>query len=292
MSRSIKSGFSRFLYLMGVSLLLISCRESPKTYILTGRVLSKQPATQQLIIDNDNIPGFMPAMTMPYDVKDPEGFGKVQPSDIIRADVIVAPGNKFWLERIIVTGKGAPRVSDAAGPSHVLMIGETVPDVPMINQDGKTIHFGQFKGEAVLLTFIYTRCPFPDFCPLLSSHFAAIQSELAKDAERYKSTHLISISLDPDYDKPSVLREYGLKYIGHDPAGFQHWDFVSTSPADLQKLVADFGLDYSEQDSQISHSLNTVLLATDGTVVEMWPGNGWQTSEVLDVMRHTSTLSN
>ena len=230
-------------------------------------------------------------MTMPYVVKDPEGFGKVQPSDIIRADVIVAPGNKFWLERIIVTGKGVPRASGDAGASHVLMIGEKVSDVPMINQDGKAIHFSQFKGEAVLLTFIYTRCPFPDFCPLLSSRFAAIQSELAKNAEEYRSTHLISISLDPDYDKPAVLREYGLKYIGHDPAGFQHWDFVSTTPADLQKLVADFGLDYSEQNSQISHSMNTVLLAADGTVADMWPGNEWQTSEVLDVIHHVLALS-
>ncbi len=291
MTKLINYRFGGFIFIMCVSLLLSSCKDSPTTYTLTGRVISKQPATQQLIIDNDNIPGFMPAMTMPYDVKDPEGFGKVQPSDIIRADVIVTPGKKFWLERIIVTGKGAPRISGDAGASQVLMIGEKVPDVPMINEDGKTIHIGQFKGEAVLLTFIYTRCPFPDFCPLLSSRFAAIQGELAKNVEEYKRTHLISISLDPDYDKPAVLREYGLKYIGHDPGGFQHWDFVSTTPADLQKLVASFGLSYSEQDSQISHSMNTILLAADGTVANMWPGNDWQTSEVLDVMRHASTLS-
>ncbi len=190
-----------------------------------------------------------------------------------------------------MTEKGAPHVSGDAGISHVLMIGENVPDVPMINQDGKTVRFGQFKGEAVLLTFIYTRCPFPNFCPLLSSKFAALQSELAKNTGEYNSTHLISISLDPDYDKPAVLREYGLKYINHDPAGFQHWDFVSTTTADLQKLVADFGLDYSEQDSNISHSLITVLLAADETVVTMWPGNDWRTSEVLEIMRHASTLS-
>ena len=76
------------------------------------------------------------------------------------------------------------------------------------------------------------------------------------------------------------------------PRVFQHWDFVSTTPADLQSLVASFGLQYSEQDSQISHSVNTILLAPDGTVAKMWPGNEWQTSEVLDVMRHAATLSN
>ena len=290
-TKFIKLRFLGCIIVMCFSFLFSGCGNSPKTFTLTGRVVSKQPATQQLIVDNDDIPGFMPAMTMPYDVKDPEGFGRAQTSDIIRADVIVAPGNKFWLERIIVTGKGAPRASGDAGASHVLMIGEKVPDVPMINQDGKTIYFGQFKGEAILLTFIYTRCPFPDFCPLLSSRFAAIQTELVKNAEEYKRTHLISISLDPNYDRPAVLRDYGLKYIGHDPAGFQHWDFVSTTPEDLRKLVADFGLDYAEQNSKISHSLDTVLLAADGTVAEMWPGNEWQPSEVLEFMRHTSILS-
>ncbi len=263
-----------------------------QTYTLTGRVISKQPATQQLIIDNDDIPGFMAAMTMPYAVKDPDGFQRVQPADVIRADVIVEQPGKFWLEHVTVIGKAAGRVP-AEGPApQVLMIGDKVPDVPMVNQDGKTLHFGQFKGKVVLLTFIYTRCPFPDYCPLLSRQFAVIQKELAKNPDDYKKTHLISISLDPNYDKPPVLREYGLSYMEHDPKGFEHWDFVSTTPADLQKLTGSFGLSYSEQDSQISHSMNTILLAADGTVADMWPGNEWQTSEVVDVMRHAAEAKN
>ena len=115
---------------------------------------------------------------------------------------------------ITVIGKGAPRASADGAASHVLMIGDKVPDVPMVNQDGKTIHFGQFKGEVILLTFIYTRCPFPDYCPLLSRQFAAIQNDLAKNPEDYKRTHLISISLGSELRQAAVLREYGLTYIG------------------------------------------------------------------------------
>ena len=291
MRRPFRSGFAEFVAIMFVYLLLASCQNSPKSYTLTGRVISKQPATQQLIIDNDDIPGFMPAMTMPYAVKDHDGFNRVQPTDIIRADVIVGPGGKFWLEKLVVTGKGAARSSAEGAAPHVLMIGDKAPNVPLVNQDGKTLRLGQFKGKIVLLTFIYTRCPFPDYCPLLSRQFASIQEELAKNPDDYKKSHLISISLDPNYDKPPVLREYGLAYMEHDPKGFQHWDFVSTTPADLQTLVSSFGLSFSEQDGQISHSMNTILLAADGTVANMWPGNDWQTSEVLDVMRHASTLS-
>ncbi len=292
MTRPIKSGFAGFIFITFISLLLASCKNSPTTYTLTGRVISKQPATQQLIIDNDDIPGFMSAMIMPYAVKDPDGFQRVQPADVIRADVIVDQPGKFWLEHLTVIGKTANRAPAEGAAPQVLMVGDKVPDVPLVNQDGKTLHFGQFKGKIVLLTLIYTRCPFPDYCPLLSRQFAAIQKELAKNPEDYKKTHLISISLDPKYDKPPVLRVYGLSYLEHDPKGFEHWDFVSTTPADLQKLTGSFGLSYSEQNDQITHSLNTILLAADGTVADMWPGNEWQTSEVLDVMRHAATLAN
>jgi protein SCO1/2 len=287
-----KSSLVRFGLTACAFLLLVSCRNSRKTYVLTGRVISKQPATQQLIIDNDDIPGFMAAMTMPYVVKDPDGFDRVQPSDLIRAEVVVEQPNQFHLEHLAVIGKSAARSSPEGPARHVLMIGDKVPDVPLVNQDGKTLAFSQLKGKAVLLTFIYTRCPFPDYCPLLSRQFAAIQKELAKNPEDYKRTHLISVSLDPNFDTPPILREYGLSYLEHDPKGFQHWDFVSTTPEDLQKLVGSFGLEYYEEDSQISHSMNTILLAPDGTVANMWPGNGWKANEIAEVIRHTVEAKN
>ena len=291
MMTGMKYGPAAYILVFSASLFLLSCRESPTTYTLTGRVISKQPATQQLIIDNDDIPGFMAAMTMPYAVKDPAGFQRVQPADVIRADVIVEQPGKFWLEHLTVIGKAAARPSTEGPTPQVLMIGDKAPDVPLVNQDGKTLRFSQLKVKAVLLTFVYTRCPFPDYCPLLSRQFSAIQKELAQNSDDYNRTHLISVSLDPNYDKPPILRQYGLSYIEHDPKGFQHWDFVSTTPQDLQKLVGSFGLEYSNEDSQISHSMNTILLAPDGTVANMWPGNEWKPDEAADAMRHELTLS-
>jgi protein SCO1/2 len=292
MLKMAKTRCARFGLTACAFLLLVSCGNSRKTYVLTGRVISKQPATQQLIIDNDDIPGFMGAMTMPYAVKDPDGFGRVQPADLIRAEVIVEQPNQIHLEHLVVIGKSATRSTPEGPAPRVLMIGDKAPDVPLVNQDGKTLRFSQLKGKSVLLTFIYTRCPFPDYCPLLSRQFAAIQKELAKSPEDYKRTHLISVSLDPNYDKPPILRAYGLPYMDNDPKGFQHWDFVSTTPEDLQKLVGSFGLEYSDEDSQISHSMNTILLAPDGTVANMWPGNEWKANEVAEVIRHTVEAKN
>jgi protein SCO1/2 len=291
MMKLVKSRFVAFIFVVCVPLLFSSCKNSPTTYTLTGRVISKQPDTQQLIIDNDDIPGFMAAMTMPYAVKDADGFRRVQPADVIRANVVVEQPGKFWLEHLTVIGKAAGQGPAAGATPQVLRVGDKVPDVPMVNQDGKTLHFAQFKGRVVLLTFIYTRCPFPDYCPLLSSQFATIQKELAKNPNDYEKTHLLSISFDPNYDKPQVMREYGLTYLEHDPKGFEHWDFVSTTPPDLQTLTGSFGLTYYEQSGLVSHAMNTILLAADGTVAKMWPDNEWRPSEVLDVMRHASTLS-
>lgn len=285
-----RPGLAGFFLTSLLLLFIAGCRNSSTTYTLTGRVISKHPETQQLIIDNDDIPGFMPAMTMPYTVKDPGGFEKVQPADVIRALVVVGPDRQFWLEHLEVTGKSAARPAKGASAHNVLYVGDKVPDVDMVNQDGKTIHLSQFQGKLVLFTFVYTRCPFPDFCPLISRQFSAIEKGLAANPAEFQATHLLTISLDPDYDKPPVLREYGLKYIDHNPSGFEHWDFVSTTQADLQALVEEFGLDLSSQDGQVLHSLNTILLARDGTVAEMWPGNEWQVAEVLDVTRHALSL--
>jgi protein SCO1/2 len=264
-------------------------RSSEKHYALRGRVISKDASAQQLTVDNEDVPGFMPAMTMPYPVKDPKGLEAVQPGDLISADVEVKDG--YWLQHLTITDQRGRGKLPAETASQELAPGATVPDVPMIDQDGKTLHLRQFKGKAVLLTFIYTRCPLPDFCPLISSEFAEIHKQLKQDPDDLKRTHLISISLDPAYDTAPVLRKYGLAYLQDDASGFKQWDFVSTTPQDLQKLAAAFGLQYSEQDNQIAHSMETVLLAANGTVAKSWPGNEWKPGEVLAAVKQAEAVS-
>ena len=259
MSRGFRSGAALLLaYLLSSA----GCQSSAKHYKLTGQVLAKNEAAAQASIDNDNIPGFMPAMTMNYPVKDPQGLQQVQPGDRITADVVVQNGgSNYWLEHVTITDQSARGSISAATKPHELLPGEKVPDVPLVNQDGKTLHLADFKGKAVLLTFIYTRCPLPTFCPLISSEFAAIHNDLAQTPAIYQKTHLLSVSLDPNYDTAPVLRKYGLAYLKDDASGFQQWDFVSTNPADLQKLASAFGLEYYEQNNQISHGMSTILLA-------------------------------
>jgi len=283
---------SRFV-LTSVMLLLtvsVGCNRTRK-YPLQGEVVSKDPATSEITVKHGDIPGFMPAMAMPYRVKDPAVVQELQPGDKIAAEAFLSKdGNDYWLEDIRITDKSARGEAKPPSAPHMLMLGERVPDVALINQDGRTIHLADFAGKALLVTFIYTRCPMPNFCPRLSSQFARIHDELKKNPEDYGKTHLLTISFDPKYDTPAVLRKYGLAYLDGDESGFSHWDFASTNPTDLGRFVQAFGLQYEEEDNQISHNMSIVLIAPDDTVAKFW-STDWTWTKLMESMLHVAHVT-
>jgi protein SCO1 len=225
---------------------------------------------------------------MPYWVKNPAIVQEVQPGDKIAAEVVVGSDRSdYWLENVRITDESARAQTNPPAAPHVLLPGEHVPDIALVNQDGHTIHLSDFAGKALLVTFIYTRCPMPDFCPRLSSQFAQIQNQLKKTPADYNKTHLLTITFDPKYDTPSVLRQYGLNYLNSDPSGFSHWDFASTTPADLARLAQAFGLVYQQQENQILHSMNIVLIAPDTTVAKSW-STDWTTAELIDTLHNAA----
>jgi protein SCO1/2 len=273
-----------FCWFTATVLFLSGCQNA-KRYRLKGDVISKKNATNEVEVKHEAIPNFMPAMTMTYKVPDSNAVAALQPGDAIEADVVVPKnGDPYWLDDVTITNTPQGPIKAALAP-RLLMPGDSIPDVAMTNQDGQTIHLSQFKGKAVLVSFIYTRCPQPNFCPRTSSQFAYVHDELAKKPKDYDKTHLLSISLDPGYDTAPVLRKYGLAYMNNDAAGFAHWDFAATSPNDLATLAKAFGLEYFQQDNQIVHSMNTVLLGPDGNVARSWEGNEWKTGDALAALQ-------
>ncbi len=257
-----------------------------KTYHLRATVLAKNLATTEITVKHGDIPGLMPAMTMVYKVKDPAVVQEVQAGDGIAADLFVsANGQDYLLDDVVITDQSRRTLPPAITASRPLQTGQSIPDVPLVNQDGKTIHLSGYRGKALLVTFVYTRCPMPTACPLISSHFARVHEELAKDPEAYAASHLISVSLDPSYDKPPILRQYGLAYLDDNPAGFVHWEFADTSPSNLRRLADAFGLQYSVEDNQISHTMETTLIGPDGNVARTWEGSGWDPHEVAAAVR-------
>jgi protein SCO1/2 len=267
------------------------CQPKFKRYNLRGQVMSKNVAANEIMVKHDDIPGFMAAMTMPYRVKQPGVVQELEAGDLIAAEVVTTNDESdYWLEDVRITNGSGRKTAQTPAPPGALQPGERVPGLPLVNQDGKTIRLDDFKGKAVLLTFVYTRCPLPTFCPRLSSQFAKIHEDLAKTPDVYGKTHLLTISFDSKYDTPPVLRRYGLAYLDNDASGFSHWEFASASPGDLPKLADAFGLVYFEQDNQIAHSINIVLISPEGTIAKYW-SNNWTTVELEDALRQQAAQS-
>jgi protein SCO1/2 len=252
-------------------------------YHLRGKVVSTDPAHGIVTLDHEAIPGFMDAMTMPYQLKDPSVLSELHPGDVITADVLVSKGSEetVLLDHIVVVAQAKPDYKPAVF-YHVPTPGDKVPDFKLRNQDGREIHLGQFKGKTLLVTFIYTRCPLPNFCPLVTHNFALINSQLAANPGLYAKTHLLCVSFDPEHDTPERLRAYGATYIGSDAkSAFAHWDFAAPAQAVLLEMAKffDVGITHGADDT-ITHTLSTTLIGPDGKVVQFYPGNEWTADQV------------
>jgi len=255
-----------------------------QVYHLRGKIVSTDPAHGIVVVDHQAIPGFMDAMTMPYPLKDPNIISDLHPGDVITADVLVSKTSTqtVLLDHIDVIAQSKPDYRPAV-IYHVPAPGDAVPDFTLRNEDGRIIHLRQFRGKEVLITFIYTRCPLPNFCPLVTHNFAVIDKELAKTPALYARTHLLSVSFDPDHDTPERLKAYGEEYIGSDSKqAFEHWDFAVAPKPALMEMAKyfDVGLTY-EPDQTITHTMSTTLIGTDGKVVRFYPGNDWTPQQVL-----------
>ncbi len=158
-----------------------------------------------------------------------------------------------------------------------------MPDFTLTNQDGKRIALGDYRGRALVVTFIYTRCPVPDQCPLLSANFAQLNSAVASDASLNKRAHLLSVTLDPEYDKPAVLKSYGKTYAG---GKFDDWDFAGGDPVEVRRLAESLGLTYKAEGDQVIHSLRTAVVAPDGKLFKLYRGNEWKPEEVLNDLKN------
>jgi len=255
-----------------------------KVYHLRGKVMNSNASTGEVTVDHEAIPGFMGAMTMPYKLKDPTILSEVHPGDEITADVLVSqnPDADILLDHIVVIAQGKPDYKPTV-LYHVPAPGDLVPDFKVRNQDGRNIRLSQFRGKALLITFIYTRCPLPDFCPRVTHNFATIEQQLSADPALYAKTHLLAVSFDPEHDTPAVLLSYGAIYIGPNARNvFKHWDFAVGTKAEVFEMAKYFDVGITKGDNDtINHTLSTALIGPDGKVAQFYPGNEWTPAQVI-----------
>jgi protein SCO1/2 len=226
----------------------------------------------------------MPGMTMPFRLKSDADLAMLKPGDQVTATLVVDDLSS-WIEIISVVEGAAALTPTTVVPGEPKP-GDEVPDFGLINQDGQRIRLSQYRGKAVALTFVYTRCPQPDQCTLMSNNFAATDQELQKQPDTYTRTHLLTISFDPDYDTPKVMRSYGASHTGrYSDENFQHWEFATGSKDEVKGIAQFFGLRYyvdnESGQEQVMHSLRTAVIDPNGKLVKLYRGNEWKPAEIV-----------
>jgi protein SCO1/2 len=293
----LRKNTNRFLMLVSLCLLLAclagfgACRRSgnERRYDLKGKVMAVDAEKHLVTVSHEDIKGYMPAMTMPFPVRNESDLEFIAPDDDITATLVV-DGKHTWLEDLIITRQSAT-TAPLAGAA-MAQPGDEVPNVTLRNQDNREIHLHNYRGKTLLLTFIYTRCPVPDYCTLMSDNFNQIDRALAADPALYEKTHLLSISIDPAYDTPQVLRSYGAAHTErYQNETFAHWEFATGTPDQVKQIAQFFGLTYFPEKDQIIHALRTVIVTPDGKVAKIYGGNDWKPEEIEAEIRKTSASS-
>ena len=262
-----------------------------KRFEFKGKVMTVEKDKHLVTVSHEEVKGLMDAMTMPFMVRDEWVFDQAATGDQITATLVVEE-TESWLENVVIIKSNAePGVKSSPG-SVGANTGDAVPDFTLINQNNKPIRTGQYKGKALLLTFIYTRCPIPEYCTLMSNNFSQIDQELKKQPAIYDKTQLLSISIDPDYDTPAVLRSYGASHTGRfGDENFSHWAFATGTKDQVKEVAQFFGLQYFPDKDQIVHSLRTAIIAPDGKVYKVYRDNKWKPEEVLKDIEMVSLVS-
>ena len=277
------------LALAGAALaVLAACSGTParvvKQYELTGQVLAVYEARQELAIKHDDIEGYMPGMTMSFPVATKSLMAGRTPGELIKATLEV-DGLVGKLVTITHVGNAPlPDTNTAAMTEGILAVGDAVPDAALIDQQDRRRSLSEWIGTPTVITFIYTRCPLPNFCPAMNRHFAALQKGLAADPALAGRVKLISITFDPEYDTPAVLAGFAAKHDS-DPAV---WTWLTGDRVTTDRLAAKFGVGLiREKDTptEVIHNLRTTLVDGAGRVVKIYSGSDWTPAAVLADIR-------
>ena len=256
--------------------------QTGQRYQLHGKIVAVNANQGFADVDADAIPGYMSAMTMPYPIPDAHVLSTLAIGDEIKADLVVTDQGPHLENVVIVKKSGAPPPSPSSS-FHMPKPGEAVPDFVLADQNGRRLRLNSYRGHFVFVTFIYTECPFANYCPLVSHDFAAIYAAIAKQPELASKVRLLSVSFDPEHDTPAVLRAYAASFrdITGTARPFARWEFASAPKKELPGIAHFFGLYVSNTNGQIVHSLSTTLISPGGKVVSWFHGNEWQPAELV-----------
>jgi protein SCO1/2 len=271
------------LVCLGALAALSTACSSAREYELRGQILAVDASRQELTIKHEDIKGFMPGMTMPFKVRDARSLEGRAPGELIRATLVVEDTTGV-LTNVTVTGR-APLTGPPPAPRvDVLQPGDAIPDTALVDQSGRAQTLSSWRGQVLAVTFIYTRCPVPDFCPRMDRRFGEVQQLVAGDPALRGKVHLFSVSFDPDHDTADDHAVHAKK-AGADP---EIWSFMTGERADVTRFVARFGISVAagpEGSQEIMHNLRTAIIDGRGRLVTVLSGGDWTADALIAAMR-------
>ena len=288
------------LILFSILLLTTSCQKpqtqsanasaETKRYPLKGKVVAVDKSKKKATIRHEEIPGYMDAMTMDFPIREDWVWEDLNAGADVFAELVV-DADGYWLEKIAISALPNPNQTPLPVREDIAQIGNEVPGFTLTNQDGKRISMEDFRGKALAITFIYSRCPLPTYCILMSKHFSDLANQLNQNAEMKDKIRLLSVSFDPNTDTPAKLKEYGQGYLGKDAKpDFTVWQLATGTEKEVKAVADFFGLRYEidENDkTQFNHSLRTIVITPDGKVQKVFSGNEWTPNDLLRELQAT-----
>jgi protein SCO1/2 len=262
--------------------LILACART-REYELRGQIVAVDHPRQEVTIKHEDIRGFMPGMTMPFKVRDGRLIEGRTPGDLVRARLVVEEKGAY-LSAVERTGH-APLTEPPPSPRvDLLEPGAEIPDADFLDQTRMARRLSAWKGQARAVTFMYTRCPLPDFCPLMDRNFAAVQREIAGDAALAGRAHLVSVSIDPSFDTPAVLAQHAQR-VGANPA---HWSLLTGDRGTVEQFASRFGVSIMREDGKgadIVHNLRTAVIDREGRLVKVFRGTDWTPAQIVGELK-------
>ena len=287
--RTSKSRSASFFLLVTVAVLVVSCRSpqpsgtavtrvEPQVFAVKGVVREVKPDGRTIVVRHEAITNYMEAMTMPFRARETNELAALKAGDEITFRLLVMK-DESWIDRVTRTGRSLPvEARPATAPTNAP--GEfrlaTIPDFALTNEFGQPLSLHRFQGRAVALTFFFTRCPIPEYCPRLTKNFQGAIEKLKALPDGPTNFHFLSISFDP-VDTPVLLRSYARQYR-YDS---NHWSFVTGNNEQIQELARGFGVGITKEGGVYAHNFSTVIFDAAGRLQNMWPIGGDMTDQIV-----------
>jgi protein SCO1/2 len=263
------------LLLVCVLLGAVGAQAADRVFDVTG-VFKARLDDGRVIIDHEDIPDYMPAMTMAFTPADPTDVAGLRDGDAIQFRWRVFKGGSL-ADKFVVTGRAAPPAPVVRANVRRVREGDAVPAFNLVDENNRPFTQADLLGRYTVITFIFTRCPVPEYCPAMAANFASLQEAILSSDAPAGMLRLLSVTLDPEFDSPEILTVYG-NAIGANPA---LWNFATGPKDEAEALSRAFSVYTARNGALLDHTLCTALIGPDGSVRQIWRGNGWTVGEIV-----------